>query len=772
MPIAFLRKIAVFLFFVFLSLVALCVGLGLVFYSSIEEGLPSIESLKHYRPPVVTTMYGADGSTIAEFHHQRRYIVPFREIPRHVKQAFLAAEDARFYEHPGIDIWGIIRAAIVNIRAGTIVQGGSTITQQVVKALLLSPERTLRRKLREALLAYKIDQTLSKDEIFNIYLNHVYFGAGAYGVEAAARVYFGKHVQDLTVAEAAMLAGLPKAPSRFNPYKNPKAARARQLYVIRRMEEEHFITPEEAAQARKAPLITRNRMTDSLPHLNHFVEYLRQKLIDQFGEKTFYEDGLQIYTTLDPRAQALAQDALIKGLKAYDKRHGFRGPKRILTKDEIQRWKANASTKHTGPTKIGKTTEALVISQDDRTRTFQLLIGKSVAWLQKDGWKWTGYSYRSLKRILPPGAIVDVVPKKKVNNEWIVNLDQTPEVEGAVLCVNPHTGEVLCMVGGKDFSKSQFNRVTQPKRQPGSAFKPIIYSVAIEHGFTEASILVDSPVIRPDPSLQGPWKPANYDGKFMGPVTLRKALALSRNVVAIKLLDTVGIEPVISYARKMGIMSHLTPTLSLALGASGVSLWELAHAYTTFANSGSTPVFRCITRILDRDGKTIMQTMPESRPVLSPETAYIITDMLKAVIREGTGRYARRLKRPAAGKTGTTNDFRDAWFMGYTPDLFVGIWVGYDNYGKSLGKNETGGRVACPIWTDFMIRWCKGKPIKDFPTPSGIVFVRVNLGNNEGIKFLPFKIGYVPKILSDVNKVAPHREQESDESSIYKSELF
>ncbi len=763
------KNTVIFLIVCVVSVVFLVAAMCITFLMHIEKTLPSIESLKNYNPPTVTTIYASDGTVIAEFYHQRRYLVPFEQIPEHVKKAFLAAEDARFYEHPGVDIWGIMRAAIANIKARSIVQGGSTITQQVVKALLLTPERTWKRKLREAILAYKIDRALTKNQIFHIYLNHVYFGAGAYGVEAAARVYFNKHVDELSIAEAALLAGLPKAPSKFNPFENFSEARKRQLYVIRRMKEEHFITPEEAEKSINEKIQLSSNHAWTLEKLNHFVEHVRLKVIEKFGEQAFYESGFKIYTTFNPEAQKFAQEALIKGLKTYDKRHGFRGPKRIIEKEQFSEWQKEF-TRRFKKLEKGSTVEALVVGCDRKTKTFEVLLGRCTGWLIPENWKWTRRSFSSIKKLLPAGAVIDVRLEKKVGDEWIVSLDQNPEVEGAIICVNPHTGEVLCMVGGKNFAESQFNRVTQPKRQPGSAFKPIIYSVAIEKGFTEASVLIDSPIIRPDPSLRGPWKPANYDGKFMGPITLRKALALSRNVVAIKLLDAVGIRDVISYARKMGITSRLTPTLSLALGASGVSLWELAHAYATFANGGKKPEFRCILSVQDRKGNIIYESRQQTTRVLSEETAYIITDMLKAVVREGTGRYALRLGKVAAGKTGTTNGFRDAWFMGYTPSILAGVWVGYDNFNRSLGRRETGGRVACPIWTEFMMKWLKEKPNEDFPVPPGIVFARAttDLKNNK-IAYLPFKEGHVPRITSETHQA---KEETSTEESIYKSELF
>lgn len=772
---------AFFLWCVISTLFTLCV-LIFIFFDHLEKNLPPVKSLRNYRPPTVTTMYGIDGSIIGEFYHERRYVVPLEGIPLHVRKAFLAAEDARFYEHPGVDIWSIVRAAMVNVRAGAIVQGGSTITQQVVKALLLSPERTLERKIREAVLAYKIDRFLSKDEIFNIYLNHVYFGAGAYGVEAAARTYFEKHVQDLSIAEAAMLAGLPKAPSRFNPFENLESAKRRQRYVLKRMAEEHFISEQDAEKALQEPLVLKNREEQYSYPLNYFVEEVRKYLVEKLGEKTFYEEGLQVYTSLDPDTQKIAEEALKEGLSTYDRRHGYRGP--IATGLSFDEY-VSRFTDNSIEWKSGEVTKAYVVDVDTKNLMFQLSIGKTAtARLPKEGWKWTGKSFQSLRASLPKGSVIEVRLLNSIGeHEWTVKLEQNPEVEGAFICVDPHSGEVFCMVGGKNFLESQFNRVTQMKRQPGSAFKPIVYAAAIDHGFTEASIVEDTPFVRPGAGQDDLWKPGNFDGKFMGPIILRDAVAYSRNVVAVKVLASVGIRHVIELSRKLGITSDLTPTLSLALGASGLSLWELSQAYATFANGGEKVDFHYITRIVNRDGNTIFERMTQTERVLSPETAYIITDMLKSVVQSGTGRYASRLGYPAAGKTGTTNDFRDAWFIAYTPDLLAAVWVGYDDFNRSLGRNETGGRVSCPIWTSFMQRWydLKKIPPRDFPVPPDVVFAKIDLekGTLAGpqsskVAFLPFKKGNLPPPYESAvaSTDSDNKLGDREPVSIYKTGLF
>ncbi len=768
------------------TVVVFAVGIGVAVYSHVMEGLPSVDALRHYRPPVVTSFYASDGSLVAEFFHERRYVVPFEDIPPHVVKAFLAAEDSRFYEHPGVDIWGVLRAALANLKAGSIVQGGSTITQQVVKSLLLSPERTWQRKIREAVLAYKIDKFLSKQEVLHLYLNQVYFGAGAYGVEAAAQVFFGKHVRDLTIAEAAMIAGLPKAPSRFNPYENPDEARRRQLYVIQRMEEEHMISRNEAEEARRAPLVVKGRRGMALHEMNHFVEEVRRKLVSRYGEKMFYEEGLQIYTTMDPTAQALAQRTLLEGLRQYEKRHGFQGPGRVLPKAQWDTFLRELKERQEESVD-DEILDGLVLGSDDKKKVFRISLGARECSLDQEGWKWTQRSYTAMKALLPSGAVVKVLVRREGETTRL-SLEQSLEIEGAFVLAELKTGDVRALVGGRDFRRSQFNRATQAHRQPGSAFKPIVYAAAIDRGFTEVSTVVDAPIVFKAGGGKL-WTPGNYDGRFMGPMTLRRALALSRNVVAVKLMNAVGVENVLTMARQLGIESPLTSTLTLSLGASGLPLVELAQAFSVFGNGGELAHFRYVTHVLDRDGHVVEEFPPIRRPVLSPETAYIITDMLMAVVQEGTGRAAASLGRPVAGKTGTSNEFRDAWFIGYTPNEIAGVWVGYDDNTKSLGQGETGGKVACPIWTAFMKEWLRDKPILTFSPPPGVVFVKVGTTvdgeENEAVTYLPFKSDALPGAHRSVEgseegtgeettsvdeKLLPN--ETTTDQSVYKSGLF
>ncbi len=711
------------------SLVA--AGLVLVvFYIELDRSLPSIQSLKNYHPPLVSSVYAKDGSLIGEFYNERRYLVPLREVPQPVVKAFLASEDVRFYEHGGVDLLGILRASLKNLEAGEIVQGGSTITQQVVKSLLLSPEKTYMRKLKEALLAYRIDHALSKDEILYLYLNQIYFGAGAYGVEAAARTYFDKHVTDLSLAQGAMLAGLPKAPSRFSPTQNFSVAKDRQEYVLKRMAEVGFITSEEARKALAEQLHFAKPRHWTLKELNSFTEEVRRQVEARYGRDGLYKEGFSIYTTMDVRAQEIARKALDIGLRELDKRHSrYRGIHLNVPREDWPNTLKILAERNRELTQ-GLVTAALVTAYDDKTRVCQLQFGNGVGKLPPSGWGWTQISDKRAARMFRAGDVIRVrLDKLQDDKSWLTVLEQDPGMEGAFLAMVPETGRVLCMVGGRDFEKSQFNRTTQAIRQPGSAFKPVIYAAALDKGFTEASMLIDSPLVLDDHSLKGPWKPANYDQQFWGPILLRKALIHSRNVVTVKLLSQIGVNYAISYARQLGIKSPLAPTLALALGASGVTLEELLTAYSPFVNQGDRVEPYLIEKILDRKGRLVEERQVARERVISPQTAYIVTHLLQGVIEEGTGQKAKELGKPAGGKTGTTNEMKDAWFIGYTPSTLAGVWVGYDDHTLSLGKGETGGRAACPIWLYFMKEWLKNEPAEVFPIPPGVVFARINSGS-------------------------------------------
>ena len=710
--------------------VAVGVALAAVFaiYMHLQSSLPSVHSLKNYSPPLVSSIYAADGSLMGEYYVERRYLVPLADVPSELILAFLAAEDSRFFEHPGLDLVGISRAMLKNLQAGEIVQGGSTITQQVAKALLLTPERTWSRKLKEAILAYRIDHALNKDEILTIYLNQIYLGEGAYGVEAAARTYFGKGVHDLDLAECALLAGLPQAPSRYSPFKQYDLARERQYHVLKQMAGLGHISPAimQAAFAEPLRLVPPRRWT--LKEQSYFSEQVRREAESRYGHDTLYKQGLQIYTTMEPAAQQMAEAALDRGIRELDKRHGYRGAHQHIA---VEKWR-DFSRNLTGKNKDlaeKRTAEALITGYDKKAKIFQLDLGSAKAQLPATGSGWG--EDRRLPANLKPGDAIWVRLEKLLGKDsaatlWLVSLEQEPQVQGALLALNHQTGAVLCMVGGRDFEQSQFNRAVQAIRQPGSAFKPIIYGAALDRGFTPASILIDSPVSYGDSSLQGRWTPANYDNRFWGPILLRDALIYSRNVVTVKLLQSIGPRQAIEYAKQLGIHSPLTPTLALALGASAVSLWELLTAYSTFANQGARTDPYLIEKVLDRYGRVLTAHQPQPERVISPESAFVMTDILKGVIEEGTGRRARKLGRPAAGKTGTSNDLKDAWFIGYTPSILTGVWVGYDDDDITLGGDETGGHAACPIWLYFMEEYLRDQPIEKFPVPEDIVFARVS----------------------------------------------
>ncbi|MEI6125471.1 MAG: PBP1A family penicillin-binding protein, partial [Pseudomonadota bacterium] len=617
------KRIKKTLFVLLLLFLFLLPAFGVVaFYVYFSYDLPKIASLKDYRPPIVTEVYSTQGEILGEFFTEKRYLIKLSSISPVFIQAIIAAEDDTFFEHKGINLWSIVRAAFKNIRSFEIRQGGSTITQQIVKSLLLTPEKKFSRKIKEAILATRIERYLSKDDILTLYLNQTYFGRGAYGVEAAARVYFGKSANDLILAEAAFLAGLPKAPTYF---RNMARALERRSYVLSRMIELGNIQPQEKEAAEKTPLNFATPANSTITKAPYFVEHVRKEVEQKYGFDRLYNEGLRIETTLDINMQKAAEEAVLRGVEAYEKRSGKKGVK--------------------------------------------------------------------------------------------------SSVQAALVCMYPFSGQVKALVGGRDYRESQFNRAIQAQRQPGSAFKPIIYAAAIDKGYTPARVIIDSPLVF---EINGKfWEPQNYDRSFSGPTTLRKALTYSRNVVTVKVLKDIGVDYVINYAKNLGLNGEFTHDLALSLGTCGVSLLSLVKAYTPFCTLGlnAEPIF--ITRILDRDGNILEENHPHLTAVLSPQTAYIMTSMLQSVVEEGTGKKVRALNRPCAGKTGTTNDVRDAWFIGFTPRLVAGVWLGFDDL-SPLGKHETGAVAASPVWLDFMQAASKGESIQSFKVPDGIVFMRIN----------------------------------------------
>jgi penicillin-binding protein 1A len=743
-------------------------GVGVYFYISTD--LPHINSLTEYHPPIITTVYSDDGRKIAEFFEERRIIKPLDEMPPALINAFIAAEDSRFYKHKGIDFYSIIRAFFKNLEAGTIVQGGSTITQQVTKSFLLSPERSYTRKLKEAILAYRIDKAFNKKEILFLYLNQIYLGHGAYGVEAAAENYFGKSVKEMNLAECAILAGLPQAPSKYSPFKHPERAKQRQIYVLNRMVDEGFISNIQATEAINTAVEIKPRRNWYIEEIPYYTEQVRRYVEEKYGRNVLYTQGLKIYTAVNIEMQKIARGEIKKGLYELDKRQGFRGPQKKLAPEEIETFSRTIQSElDDHPLEAGQTVEGVVIKVDDKNKAVTVRIGNSLGQIALEDMKWARkpdleVAYYETKVKLPSEALhagdvilVKVKEKIKDSDVWQLALEQEPVAQAALLCLEAETGFVKAMIGGRDFRDSQFNRAFQSRRQPGSAFKPIIYAAAMDKEFEEsdkiytpASVFIDSPIVWEDEERDFTWKPRNYKERFFGPTLMRDALAKSRNVVTIKILQDIGIDYAIEYAHKLGITSDLSKDLSIALGSSGVSLLELTKAYSVFANQGYMvePVF--ITKIVDREGNVLEEMASERIKVIEKTSAYLMTHLLEGVVKYGTGWRVKALNRPVAGKTGTTNNLFDAWFMGYTPQYITGTWVGFDDEAP-LGKSETGSRAASPIWLGFMKGVLEDKPPKIFEVPEGIVFTKIDaetgllpVPESKETVFVSFKEGTEP----------------------------
>jgi penicillin-binding protein 1A len=740
------------------------VVVGAYFYFTYD--LPQLFSLNDYKPPVVSQVFADDGTLIGEFYKERRVPVQFSEIPPQVIQAFIAAEDAEFFTHPGIDLSGIIRACVKNLLAGRIVQGGSTITQQVTRTLLLTPEKSYGRKIKEMILAYRLEHRLTKEAILYLYLNQIYLGHGAYGIESAANVYFGKSIRNLNLAEIAMLAGLPQAPSRYSPFSNPRLAKERQIYVLNRMVKEGFITREEATRAMNTPLQLAPERRDQNQEAPYFVEYVRKYLEAKYGTEIVQTEGLKIYTTVNREKQKAAEQAVREGLLALDKRIGYRGPLGNVPTNEREHFCRNMGS----PVLMeGTVVKGMVTHIDKKAKTVRVCLGGEEGEIALPEMRWARKPNPEIAsdyaRISNPAEalkagdviLVKILRKPETGGLIKLALEQEPEGQGALLCMEAKTGHVKALVGGLDYKNSQFNRAIQAKRQPGSAFKPIIYAAAIDRGFTPSSIFIDSPIVFDSPGQGGVWKPENYEEKFYGPTLLRTALIHSRNVVTVKILQRIGVDYAIKYARKLGITSDLVRNLSLALGSSDVTLLELTRAYSAFCTGGRLmqPIF--ITKVLDRNGGVLEENYPSGQQVISEETAAIMTHLLQEVVESGTGWRVKALNRPAAGKTGTTNDLKDAWFIGFTPSYVTGVWVGFDD-GRSLGKLETGGRAASPIWLNFMQRILWGEPEESFPTPSGVVFTTID--PNTGRWVAPDSPGAVAELFKSGTQPSPEAQQQ------------
>jgi penicillin-binding protein 1A len=694
------------------------------------DNLPPTDSLIDYRPKIPLRIYTADGTLIGEFGEERRAIVRIDEVPNVMKQAIIAAEDERFYQHTGVDIVGVMRAALSNVLAGGRRQGASTITMQLARNLFLSSERTFTRKLYEVLLAYKIESTLSKDQILETYINLIYLGQRAYGFAAASQTYFQKSIQDLTVAEAAMLAGLPKAPSSFNPIVNPKRALQRQLYVLRRMNELGYINTDQFNDAQKiaAKMTVRRESVDFPIHAEYVAEMVRQALFERYPDEV-YTRGFRVYTTLSRSDQEAAYAALRRGVLDYDRRHGFRGPEGYVTLPA----NANEDTYE----------EALQDSPDSDELYAAIVLEaspKQVKVYRRGGEviiPETGLRFvaRFLSAQTPAdkrvqrGAIVRVARDDKGN--W--QIVQLPEVEAALVSMDPRDGAIRALVGGFDFGRNKYNHVTQAWRQPGSSFKPFIYSAALEKGFTAATVVNDDAVVV-DAALTGGqvWEPKNYDGRFEGPMRVRSALAKSKNMVSIRILQAIGPRFAQSYVTRFGFEADKHPPyLTMALGAGSATPMQVARGYSVFANGGFRVDPYLITKIVDDRGNLLAEAKPiqagkDAPRVIDARNAFIMDNMMRDVVRSGTAARATALGRnDLAGKTGTTNDYNDAWFAGYQQSMVSVVWLGFDQP-KRLGDKETGGVAALPVWMNFMGKALKGVPSMQMPTPEGVVSLRID----------------------------------------------
>ena len=711
---------------VFAGLLSVLMVVGVAMVMAYPQ-LPDTSDLAEYRPKLPLRIYTADGALMGEFGEERRNLTPIREIPQVMKDAVLSIEDSRFYQHGGLDYLGLIRAGIANLSKRKS-QGASTITMQVARNVYLSTEKTYTRKIYEILLTFKLEHLLTKDQILEIYMNQIFLGNRAYGFASAAETYFGKSLKDITIAEAAMLAGLPKAPSAYNPISNPKRARSRQLYIIERMEENNFITAKQALEAKAEPLRIRPSNDKNRIHAEYVAETVRQLMFAQYGQET-YTRGLNVYTTLQSTEQAAAYQALRQGIMDFERRQIYRGPEKFI---EL-------------PTKPKEMEEAIDDVLDDHPDNGDVMSAvvleanpkKIVAIRQNaeqleitgDGLKpaQSGLSDKAGPNIkIKRGAVIRVVQTPKGNWE----ITQLPEVEGAFVAISPQDGSVRALVGGFDFAKNKFNHVIQAWRQPGSSFKPFIYSAALEKGFTPATVVNDAPLFF-DAGVTGsqPWEPKNYDGTFEGPMTMRKGLAKSKNMISIRILQSVGTRNAQEWVTKFGFDEEKHPAyLTMALGAGSVTPMQMATGYSVFANGGMRVQPHIITRVTDHKGKILVdspaQMVNEANRAITPRNAFVMTSLLQEVTRSGTAAKARvALKRDDIyGKTGTTNDSMDAWFAGYHRNLAAVVWIGYDTPRK-LGDRETGGGLSLPVWISFMETALKNRPIMDAIAPEGVMYV-------------------------------------------------
>lgn len=755
-----------FLGYIFaVSAAVLVIGLGVAaaYIGAVSRDLPDYEVLEHYQPPVMTRMHAADGKLMAEFAIKRRLYLPIQAIPDMVKAAYISAEDKNFYEHFGLDPEGFLRALVNNVKnvgSGRRPEGASTITQQVAKNFLLSSDATLLRKVQEAILSMRIEKAYSKDHILELYLNEIYLGRGAYGIAAAALTYFNKSVNELTIGQIAYLASLPKGPANYDPFKHTDKAIARRNWVLDRMADNNYISKEDAETAKKKALEATVRGNDTYVFAaDYFTEEVRRQIVARYGSDTLYQGGLSVRTTLNPQLQIMARTALHDGLVKFDRTHGWRGSfahidivgdwgvplSQIEGYADLPEWQL-AVVLETGRdgVKIGLKPQKELSGALSKQRKTGFIAAPDMKWAYRmiDA-KGRRSSARDPSGVLNEGDVVFVQAADGKSSSY--SLQQFPKIQGAMVVMEPKTGRVLAMIGGFSFSKSEFNRATQAYRQPGSAFKPFVYAAALDNGYTPASVVLDGPV-EIDQGAAGIWKPKNYGGTFAGPSTLRYGVEHSRNLMTVRLANDLGMPIVAEYAERFGIYDHLQPVLAMALGAGETTVLRLVSAFAVIANGGRSLNPSLVDRIQDRYGKTIYRhdsriceecnakdwhnqpepvVIDEREQVLDPMTAYQITSMMEGVVQRGTGQRLKYLNRPIAGKTGTTNDSKDAWFVGFTPDIVVGVYLGYDSP-RSLGAAGTGSSLSAPVFGDFMSKAMVGKPNVPFRMPEGMLQVAIN----------------------------------------------
>ena len=723
------------------------------------QELPDYKQLADYKPPTLTRVHAGDGRLIKEYATERRVFVPVRVMPKHLINAFIAAEDQDFFIHPGVDFKALLRASLQNVRLYFQKRrpvGASTITQQVAKNFLLTNEVSIERKIKEAILAFRMEKAFDKERILELYLNEIYLGYGSYGVAAAALNYFNKSLDELSIAEAAYLAALPKAPNNYHPVRRLDAAVDRRNWVVRRMLEEGFIDLMTAHEARAAPLKVVPREAVQIVEAEYFLEEVRRELTRRFGDEGLYKGGLSVRTTLDPAMQGIAEQALRDGLIKYDRRHGYRGPvARIQAADKWREYLSNVDK----PTGAGGWSLAIVLRVNQKTAFVGMKTG-TIGSIPLSELKWArqwldpqkvGPRVMEASDALKVGdvVLVEQLEKNDMSEQRgpkKYGLRQVPAVNGAIVVLNPHTGRVYAMSGGYDYETSEFNRATQAQRQPGSAFKPFVYLAALEAGFTPSTYIMDAPFVIDQGPGQGKWKPHNYSNKFYGPSPMRIGMEKSRNLMTVRLAQKISMAPIVDIAKRFGITDSLPPHLAMALGANETTLLKITTGYAMLVNGGKRIVPSLIDRVQDRNGKTVYRhdarpcegcrtkgwenqeppEIPDTREqIVDPSSAYQVVSMLEGVVQRGTGRKVSAIGKPLAGKTGTSNNSRETWFIGFSPDLVVGVYVGFDDR-QRLGKRETGGSVAAPIFQQFMKKQLADQPAVPFRIPSGIRMVRVN----------------------------------------------